>query len=177
MICKIFQTQTNKTNNLVTRVTNSIVSADSLVGDVGGLTQSNHQMFIKCFIKFLMLCTVRLKLIFEKYFHIFKCLEQLKLVVNWLTNKLLFSVDCKIKAILVENCLSFAVRHFLPHQKLINWTSTLHFQPLNYHTLVSIHLLPLPPWSLITNLFDLKFSLIYFLSYRVLGYEKNVEKY
>ena len=112
MICKIFQTQTNKTNNLVTRVTNSIVSADSLVGDVGGLTQSNHQMFIKCFIKFLMLCTVRLKLIFEKYFHIYKCLEQLKLVVNWLTNKLLFSVDCKIKAILVENCLSFAVKTF-----------------------------------------------------------------
>ena len=113
MICKIFQTQTNKTNNLVTRVTNSIVSADSLVGDVGGLTQSNHQMFIKCFIKFLMLCIVRLKLIFEKYFRIYKRLEQLKLVVNWLTNKLLFSVDCKIKAILVENCLSFAVRHFL----------------------------------------------------------------
>ena len=120
MICKIFQTQTNKTNNLVTRVTNSIVSADSLGGDVGGLTQCDHQMFIKCFIKFLMLCTVQLKLIFEKYFRIYKCLEQLKLVVNWLTNKLLFFVDCKIKAILVENCLSFAVTHFLPHQKLIN---------------------------------------------------------
>ena len=56
MICKIFQTQTHKTNNLVTGVTNSIVSADNLVGEVGGLTQSNHQMFIKCFINFLMLC-------------------------------------------------------------------------------------------------------------------------
>ena len=67
-----------------------------------------------------MLCLVRRKLIFEKYFFAFmgvwsdgKC---------WLTRNY-FPVDCKIKTFMVEIDLRF---HFPPHPKLINRTTTTH---------------------------------------------------
>ena len=67
-----------------------------------------------------MLCLVRRKLIFEKYFFAFmsvwsdgKC---------WLTRNY-FPVDCKIKTFMIEIDLRF---HFLFHPKLINRTTTTH---------------------------------------------------
>ena len=76
-----------------------------------------------------MLCLVRRKLIFEKYFFAFmsvwsdgKC---------WLTRNY-FPVDCKIKTFMIEIDLSF---HFLFHPKLLTEPPplTLHYLPPNHH--------------------------------------------